>query len=301
MAPAVPVVSNELRIRELLSFADSALHEEFPPNVDAAFQAYQQALELDETNVETLDALGELLANVGDTDRAIKVLLLSAELSPDSGPGKYFYLGQMLNGKDALEAFRKCVSLMHENDEDKARKVSVLCAIGELFMTDLADEDEAEVCCQEAFERAVQTDSTSVEALNGIATFHRIRLEIEDSKRYCNLAFEQISNFFDSENLDEIAPYTIRQRLATNMVELAMVEEALAVLASLLEEDEEDIQSWFLTGCCHLVAKQKEDALECVKECKKLIKIHAKKNMEPSLVIHWTNTVQDLNSRIVSL
>ena len=295
MARAPSVAPNEVRVRELLAFADLALNEEFPPNVDAAFQAYQQALELDESNVQTLDALGELLANIGDSERAIKVLLLSAELAPESGPAKYFYLGQMLTGKEALEAFRKCILL--SGSEDKARLVSVLCAVGELFMTDLVDEEEAESSCQEAFERALEIDSTSVEALNGIATFHRIRLEINESKQYCTSAFDLMANHFDSETLEDVAPYATRQRLATNMVELAMIDEALAVLSSLLEEDEEDIQSWFLTGCCHLVAKQKEDALECLKQCKKLLK-KQEKNMDPSLVSHWTHTVQDLSTRI---
>ena len=270
-ASFAPSVSPQLKIQELLALADAALNEEFPPNVDAAFRALQQALEMDESNVPTLDALGELLANIGDSERAIQVLSLSAQLAPDSGACKYFYLGQMLAGQAALEAFRKCVSLMGEN-EDKERKISILCSIGELFMTDLADEEEAESSCQEAFERALQVDARSVEALNGIATFHRMRLEIEESKKYCTLAFERLSEFFGSESLDLVAPYAIRQKLATNMVELAMVEEALSVLSSLLEEDEEDIQSWFLTGCCHLVDKQKEDALECVRECKKLRK-----------------------------
>ena len=71
-------------ISRLLSDADVALNEEFPPNIDAAFSAYQRALELDENNVDALDALGELLANLGDHMTPDEVEEILKEIPVDS-------------------------------------------------------------------------------------------------------------------------------------------------------------------------------------------------------------------------
>jgi tetratricopeptide (TPR) repeat protein len=290
------------RIRELLAQAEYALNEEFPPNIEQAFQSYQEALSIDENSVETLDAFGELLADLGDSERAIQVFMKSVSLAPESGPSKYFYLGQMMSGTDALNAYKKSFTLMEQQHDPKLidRMVGCLCAIGELFMTDLCDEEEAEQFCQRAFEKAVSLSPNSVEALNGLATFHRIRLEIEKSKDICTKAFDIMASAIESSEdgvLDEIAPLPLRQRFAENLVELELIDEALSVLATILEEDEEDIQSWFLTACCHLVGKEKEEAVECLKQGKRLLK-KLKNEMPPQMVQHWTKNFQDLESRL---
>ena len=291
------------RIESLLLEAEKALNEEFPPNVEAAFSAYQEALALDENNVQVLDAFGELLADLGDSERAIQVFMKSVAIAPESGPVKYFYLGQMLSGNDALTAYKKSYALM-EQQADPAlldRMVGILCAVGELFMTDLCDEEQAEEFCKEALEKAVNLSPNSVEALNGLATFHRIKLEIEESKQLCNRAFEIMAPAIESAEeggLDEIAPLALRQRFSENLVELELIDEALAVLSTILEEDEEDIQSWFLTACCHLVGKQKEEAVECLKQGKRLLKKH-KNSLPPQMVQHWTKNFAQLESRLV--
>jgi tetratricopeptide (TPR) repeat protein len=298
------VPSGDEKIRSLLALADAALNEEFPPNIEAAFDAYQQALELDENNVDALDAFGELLANLGDSERAIQILMKSAHIAPEVGPSKYFYLGQMLAGHDALCAYKKCYSLMEQqsgNPEILEKMVATLCAIGELFTTDLADEDNAEALCAEAFSKAVALNSNSIEALNGLATFHRIKLEINESKELCSKAFDILAEAIESSEIDlqDVAPLGLRQRFAENLVELEMVDEALAVLSTILEEDEEDIQSWFLTACCHLVGKQHEEARECLKQAKRLLKKH-RNNLPSQIVEHWTKNLNDLEQRMLA-
>ena len=225
----------------------------------------------------------------------------SVSLAPESGPAKYFYLGQMLSGPDALSAYKKSYALMEQQQDPELRDrmLSILCAIGELFMTDLCDEDQAEEFCKEALEKAVNLNANSVEALNGLATFHRIKLEIDRSKELCNRAFEIMAPAIeDGISLEEIAPLPLRQRFAENLVELELIDEALAVLSTILEEDEDDIQSWFLTACCHLVGKQKEEAMECLKQGKRLLKKH-KNSLPPEMVQHWTKNFADLESRLV--
>jgi tetratricopeptide (TPR) repeat protein len=230
----------------------------------------------------------------------------SAQLEPDTGGLKYFYLGQLLSGRESLMAYRKCIEVMIKegagrggDDEVPERLISIYCLIGELFMTDLADDDEAESECQKAFQSALDIDSSSVEALNGIATFHRMRLEIDESKNFCSRAVEIVDSI-PSEELEDSIPFPIRMRLAENLVELEMIDDALAVLGSLLSEDEEDLQSWFLTGCCHLIAKEKQEALECVSQSRRLLKKN-RSAIDPIVFQHWIKTFSELDDRIKKL
>lgn len=311
---ASTAATTDERIVKLLGEADKALNEEFPPKIETAFNCFQNALAIDENNVSALDGLGELLANLGDSVRAVEVLMRSAQVAPNEGASKYFYLGQMLNGSQALEAYTKCIQVASSEAagvrdaqvlaEIRSRMVSVYCAIGELYMTDLCDEVTAEEGCQDAFRKALEMSPDSIEALNGMATFNRIRLEIEDSKSLCLKAFEIIAAVLqdtsESDDLELLAPFPLRQRLAQNLVELELVDEALAILSTLLEEDEEDLQSWFMTGCCHLVSKEKGEARECVKQGKRLLRKN-RQQMDPRAVEHWTKSFEELESRIAAL
>jgi len=293
-----PVVS----IDTLLDQASSAL-DEFPPNCELASRLYMEALEIDSNDVRVLDAFGELLANVGDSERAIEVLTRSVQISPEEGGSKYFYLGQMLSGHESLRAYRKCIEIMSRSSEYvedvRERLISIYCLIGELYMTDLADDEGAEEDCQSAFQSALNIDESSVEALTGIATFHRMRLDIEESKKFCQTACEKVAEI-PREELEAIVPFSVRMRLAENLVDLELVDEALDILSTLLEEDEEDIQSWFLTGCCHLVAKEKDEAIECVKQAKRLLKKN-RQFIDPVVFEHWIKSFMELDSRVKSI
>ncbi len=223
--------NDKLSIDDLMDQASSAL-DEFPPNCELASNLYLQGLEIDSNDVRVLDAFGELLANVGDSERAIELLTRSAQISPEEGGVKYFYLGQMMNGHDSLTAYRKCIEIMSRSaeivEDVRERLIAIYCLIGELFMTDLADEEGAEEDCQSAFESALNMDDSSVEALTGIATFHRMRLDVEESKKNCAKACEIISTI-PRDELETIVSFSVRMRLAENLVDLEMVDEALEI------------------------------------------------------------------------
>ena len=92
-------------------------------------------------------------------------------------------------------------------------------------------------------------------------------------------------------------PLTVRMRLAENLVDLEMVEDALFVIATILDEDEEDVQAWFLAACCHLVGKEVEEAAECVAQAKRLLKKN-RSEIDPDLFQHWTQSLAEINQRL---
>ncbi|GIL82282.1 hypothetical protein Vretimale_7247 [Volvox reticuliferus] len=80
---------------------------------DSARTALRKAAKMDPKNVEYLDALGALLAEIGPEDEAIEVLKKSVSLSPELGYEKYLYLGQLLEDPNqAVAAIRKGVQVL---------------------------------------------------------------------------------------------------------------------------------------------------------------------------------------------
>ena len=117
-------------------------------------------------------------------------------------------------------------------------------------------------------------------------------MELELAKSSALQAVALVTQFVEKgEDVD--IPFIDRMRLAENLVDLELIEEALLVLSTLLDEDEEDIQAWYLTAACHLVAKEKEEASECISHAKKLLR----KN--PSEF--WKDNLVDLALRVARI
>ncbi|KAG2484624.1 hypothetical protein HYH03_016578 [Edaphochlamys debaryana] len=124
---------------------------------DSARMALRKAVKMEPKNVEYVDALGALLAEVGPEEEAVEVLKQSVVLSPDTGYEKYLYLGQLLESpEDALAATRKGVSVLqatHAAAQAAASKeapllskalAAAMCSLCEMLMGLAAARDQEE-------------------------------------------------------------------------------------------------------------------------------------------------------------
>ncbi|KAG2436429.1 hypothetical protein HXX76_006732 [Chlamydomonas incerta] len=114
---------------------------------DSARTALRKAVKLDPKNIECVDALGALLAEVGPEEEAVEVLKQAVSLNPDVGYEKYLYLGQLLEvPEDALAATRKGVQVLQAQhaaaqatSSDEAPVLSralsgALCSLSEMLI-----------------------------------------------------------------------------------------------------------------------------------------------------------------------
>lgn len=95
--------------------------------------------------------------------RASKVLTRSILLEPEEGPDKYLYMAQLHEGREALGHYEKGLELLQKKladgaDRTKEEEVALrqrvcmaYCSIGELFLTDLCFDEDAETRCQVRF------------------------------------------------------------------------------------------------------------------------------------------------------
>ncbi|XP_039593122.1 probable assembly chaperone of rpl4 isoform X2 [Polypterus senegalus] len=150
----------------------------------------QQALDMEPTNVRILDMLGNIYAELGDTEKAKQIFVQSVELSPEDGYSKYMYLGQIHGGTEAVQYFTKGIDVMLNMFEKQTKQTTsaaavssdecevtqkdiaaAFCSIAEIYFTDLCMEDGASDKCKEAIEKALQHDPDNPEALQLMASY----------------------------------------------------------------------------------------------------------------------------------
>lgn len=256
-------------VSALLGEAESFL-EEYPPNIEQARNTLEQAVNADPENPQVLDACGAFFIEYDDERIGVLILKKSIQIAPNSNPVKYFYLGQVSQGKEAVAYYTAGIELCRRLGT-RDGLISALCSIGELWMTEeLCDEPEARGCSEGAFRAALREDGSNIEAISGLATFCKVVGEHAEATELCNRAVALLSS--DTDEASEI-PFPIRLALTRTLIDLEMGEQALSVLHYLLDEDEEDVEVWFLVACAHLMSDDFEAATEAVSNgiaiCKK--------------------------------
>jgi tetratricopeptide (TPR) repeat protein len=185
---------------------------------ELAVKFFRRGLELEPRNVELLKALGETLMEVGQPEEAKAVFRRSLEMEP----GDYslcMYLGQLEQGKEALghyergiQALRAQVGAAEAAGAEEAgalgRELScALCALAELYMSDLCFEADAEAQAERALGEAQTACPDNPQALQGLASFRLSQSRPQDAKPLVLRALAVIEGLMDSRDAiaDEMA------------------------------------------------------------------------------------------------
>ncbi|PWA33670.1 hypothetical protein CCH79_00007667 [Gambusia affinis] len=211
-------------------------------------------------------------------------------MSPDVGHSKYMYLGQIHTGQEAVDYYTKGIQVLlsvldkqetevrslpcaaqagasgttDESDEIPSRKdVSVAyCSLAEIYLTDLCMEEGAADKCRGFIEKALQYHHDNPEALQLMASYLFSTERNQEGKEYLLKSVgmwlpaqkqSAASSTTEEETQNEIPPYESRITTAKLLIESEEYEMAVDVLEGLLEEDDEVVQVWYLSGwVCYL-------------------------------------------------
>uniref|UniRef100_A0A9J8ARW0 Si:dkey-12j5.1 n=1 Tax=Cyprinus carpio carpio TaxID=630221 RepID=A0A9J8ARW0_CYPCA len=233
----------------------------------------QRALDIEATNLNLLDMMGNICTELGDIEKAKQVYLKAVELSPEEGHSKYMYLGQIHTGKEAVQYFSKGTEVMlsvmdkHTNEASafgaaafpsvcavSKKDVSVaFCSIAEIFFTDLCMEEGAADRCKEAIDKALQYDEHNPEALQLMASYLFSIEKTEEGREYLK---KSVSSWLPSLQKEE-------ESLASTEHDMEEEEDqnkmATEVLEDLLEEDDEVVEVWYLLGWLFYLQLGKQD------------------------------------------
>ncbi|XP_041844145.1 probable assembly chaperone of rpl4 isoform X2 [Melanotaenia boesemani] len=243
----------------------------------------QRALDVDPNNLQGLDMQGHIYSELGDTQKAKEVFLRAVQLSPDVGHSKYMYLGQIHTSQESVDYYTKGIQVLlsalekqeaaaqtgaaaltdEDHERPTAKDVSVAyCSIAEIYLTDLCMEEGAGDKCREFIEKALQYHHDNPEALQLMASYLFSTDRNQEGKEYLLKSVgmwlpaqkqSASSSTTEEDTLNEIPPYESRITTAKLLIEGEEYEMAVDVLEVLLEEDDEVVQVWYLSGwVCYL-------------------------------------------------
>ncbi|XP_056019872.1 uncharacterized protein LOC125669168 [Ostrea edulis] len=261
----------------------------------------QRALEIEPDNMRALETAGSLLLELGNTEAAKQCVGRAVEIQPDTGHSKCMYLGQLFEGTEAIQCFQKGIELMvKEREAQSAQELasacgggekvserdisSAYCSMAEIYMTDCCDEPDAESRCEEAINKAIETDGENPEAYQLKASFCLVKENKQDAlsmiKKSVSLwlpkyeAVDQGNVAEDESDPVEVVSlsYDARVSAAKILTEVEEYETAVTVLGGLLDENEDDPQLWYMIGWANYLQDEeyKANARFYLQKCKEV-------------------------------
>ncbi|CAI7665455.1 unnamed protein product [Penicillium pancosmium] len=261
---------------------------------DEALPTAQQALDLAGDNgpaqLPAVNLLGEINVELGDIDTARECFTRAVELDPNGsiseseggGSEKFLWLAQLSEqgGAESVQWFEKGVASLRqvlqslegktskediENSQEKKTKLSnALCAVAEIYMTDLSWEEDAEARCDALITEAITVTPDAPEVLQTLASIRISQLRTEDAQAALR---KSIGIWKDLPPEDLTIPdFAVRISLARLLMEVSLEFEALEVLERLILEDDQSVEAWYLGGWCLYLLAEKQQAPKDVTE-----------------------------------
>ena len=240
--------------------------------LENALESAQRALGLLDTEskeaLPAINLLGEIHVELGDVETARQYFMLAVGIDEDGllGAEKFLWLAQLSEegGQDSVDWFEKgALSLrlqiqallekkkrsVEEEEvlEEKRRALaSALCSVTEVYMTDLSWEEDAEGKCE-----ALVTEATIVapgfpEPWQTLANVRISQTRMEDARAALTRSLEIWKDLPADNRL--VPDYPTRVSLARLLMEADMDQEAIDVLETLVGENDQSVEVWYLGG-----------------------------------------------------
>ncbi|SPN97134.1 related to TPR domain protein [Cephalotrichum gorgonifer] len=226
-----------------------------------------------------LNLLGLAYIELGEVDAARTKLLRAVEIDGEGtldeatggGPEKFLWLAQISEegGQDSVAWYEKGAvilrrqiaeisgkqtrSSIEENalEEKRQSLAGVLCAVAEVYMTDLSWEEDAEGRCEALVTEATMVCPTSAETWQTVASVRISQERVDDARGALERGMEVWRDLPEGDI--RVPAFPTRVSLARLLMEVEMEDEAMWVLERLLSEDDESVETWYLGGWCQYI------------------------------------------------
>ncbi|CAI5733017.1 unnamed protein product [Peronospora destructor] len=266
-------MTRQYSVAELVTKAE-ALVDQCQPEL--AVQFYEKALVQEPTNTLLLDSIGELSTELDNPERALSAFRQSVSLAPAQNPAKYFYLSQLVIGEKAEHYIKQGITYLQQELQQhmdmmtpealriKKQICDALCSLGELYMTDLCDHQEAEIRCEKYFQEAMTLEVKLPEPTQALANLRLVQQNKDAADELLDETYRRLN-----ENCTEESLPSLEFRTATGkmLIEVERYEQACDVLEGVMQEDDENAELWFLVGTCYRAMDDLPNALEFFEKC----------------------------------
>lgn len=275
---------------------------------------------------------GDICLALGDVDKARTQYELAVQIDPNGAlvsAEPYLQLAQLCEdgGKKSIYYFDKAIEVMKNEievldeqmdiegtreilDSRRLRIADALCAMTEVYMTDLSWEPDAEQRCEQLVTESVAICPPELSAgvLQTLASVRISQERFEEAKR----ALAQSLSLWKDIPVEVDSPqrpdFPTRVSLVRLLMEVELEHDAMQVLEGLVKDDDQSVEAWYLGGWCHLLISQKQDVSESVKSAQiesahtwlgTCLKLYAKLDYEDEkLKTHAEELVQQLNKAL---
>lgn len=284
MAPSRPEGKKEKPdVGKLLADADTQLEV---GNLDEAAALAQQALEVTgeggDFELRALNLLGTIFVEMGDIDDARTCYERAVSLDEDGtldekiggGPEKFLILAQLSEegGQDSVNWFERGATALRKqihtlsstprsaeqqvNLHEKQQKLGgILCAVAEVYMTDLSWEPDAESRCEALITEAILIAPGSPETWQTVAN---VRISQERGAEAQTALKRSLELWQDLPPEHPAVPeFPTRIGLVRLLLETGLEDDALKVLERLVTDDDSSVEAWYLGGWCLYIMGEK--------------------------------------------
>ncbi|KAK4449398.1 hypothetical protein QBC34DRAFT_404819 [Podospora aff. communis PSN243] len=266
-------------VRELLAKAAELLEAGEPESAaKAARIAYESIGEKGRQAGAALSVLGQIHIELGDIDEARNFFAAAVAVDEDGllpedvggGPEKFLWLAQLSEegGRDSVTWYErgaaalraeiqtlteKLTSLPRTRDEQEAvisekrhKLAETLCAVAEVYMTDLSWEEDAEQRCEALITEATMLAPEVAEIWQTVASVRISQTRTEEAREALK---RSLSLWVDLLPQDpRIPPFPTRVSLVRLLTEVDMLDNAIDVAERLVDEDDQSVEAWYLGG-----------------------------------------------------
>jgi tetratricopeptide (TPR) repeat protein len=218
--------------------------------------------------------LGEIAVEMGEVEEArtwfLRAVDVESNIKAANGDGggaeKFLWLAQLSEegGQDSVQWFergaavlRREVTLLEEKSkglsaapdglqEKKNKLAETLCAVAEVYMTDLSWEADAEQRCESLVTEASLLAQDSPDVWQTVASV-RISQSRTDEARAALDRSLALWQDLDPEDV-RIPGFPTRVSLVRLLMEVGSEEKAVSVAERLVAEDDESVEVWYLGG-----------------------------------------------------
>ncbi|KAJ4511465.1 hypothetical protein HRR78_005172 [Exophiala dermatitidis] len=254
------------------------LESERPPQSNGQDADIDALLQLAAEGKPTLPAALTLTAEIqlalGDIDAARKSFTRVTQLDPDGAlvsAEPWLELAQICEdgGHESIAHFERATEVLRNEievleddeakalgqtakvlDEKRAKLANALCAMAEVYMTDLSWEEDAEQRCEAFVTEAVAT----------LASVRISQTRVDDARQALGRSMDIWKDVPQEVDDDERRPdFATRVSLSRLLMEVEQEPEAFAVIEGLIRQDDESVECWYLGGWCQVLISQKPE------------------------------------------
>jgi len=227
-------------------------------NYELALKFSEKALLIEPENTTVLETIGNICAELGNSDDAKNYYMKVVKLEPHDGHVKYLYLGQLSEGTEAVSFYNKAIDIMNtlltkdsQNSKVSPRDISnAYCSLAELYMTDCCMDEGAEQLCEKSCQHALEMDGENPEACLVMCNFLLTKGDIDAAKNISMKMYDVWTSLSQNEDdsIVDLMTYESRMTLMKILIEVDFCDKVLDIGVQLLEENEDDIRIWYYIG-----------------------------------------------------